>query len=278
MCYQSELEKILYYTLLSGSIFSVIGCLFIVYIYFRYTYLRGLSLKIVLWISINDLVRSGVYIIPTRFLSDYTICMVYGIVINVAFTNNVIWAFYIVVSLYRIMFTFKAESKNYFNYVLLFTLVVVPLVHLIAIPTNSIGKDLAICTFSRSDSGFIFRTSQMGLIFTLTIISIFIYIKIYIQAKRYQLISMSELIFQKGMILAIITILISSFIMLIRILEFIYGFCSLQVPFIVYYALISLHGFFDLLGFLANNNIRRELIDAILHRSRSDSFTSTLIQ
>lgn len=278
MCNQNELETILYYTLLSCSIPSALGCLFIIYVYFRYSYLRGLSLKIVLWISINDLIRSGAYMIPTRFLSNYTICMTYGIIINVAFTNNVIWAFYIVFSLYRIMFTFIAEEKNYFNHVLFITLTIIPSVHLITIPTNSISIDLAICTFDKNDSGFIFRTSQMSLLLLLTIISIIIYIKIYLRAKKYELLSMSELIFQKGMLLAIITILISSFIMLIRILEFVYGFCHLKVFFIVYYALISLHGLFDLLAVLANDNIRRELIDALLQRPRQDSFLSGIIQ
>lgn len=271
MCNENEIYEIFYHTLLFCSIPSVISCLFMIFVYLRYKNLRGLSLKIVFWMSINDLLRSGFYMIPQEYLKSHTLCTTYGFMINITFTNNAIWAIYIVITLRKILFSFVNESKVYFNYCLFITLFIVPLYHLGPILTNSFGRNRGICTFKNDDLGIIWRSIQMGIIIAAGILSIIIYINIYISTKRFKLLSISELIFQKGMIFAIIAISTSSFIIIFRYLEVRYSICNTYIFGIISCIAISLHGFFNFLAVLRNNNIRRTLIDTLRQRSRSAS-------
>lgn len=271
MCDESEIYVIFYYTLFSCSIPTVISCLFMIFVYLKYNNLRGLSLRIVFWMSINDLLRSGFYMIPPGYLESYVICTTYGFIINVTFTNNAIWAIYIVITLRKILFSFAKETKTYFSYFLFTTLFIVPLYHIGPLLTNSYGNNRGICTFKNDDLGIIWRSIQMGIIIAAGILSIVIYINIYIKTKRFELLSISDLIFQKGMIFAIITILTSSFIITFRYLEVSFSICNTYIFGIISCVAISLHGFFNFLAVMSNNNIRRTLIDTLKQRTRSAS-------
>lgn len=271
MCNEHHIFSVFYYTLLSCSIITALSCLFMIFVYTKYNNLRGLSLKIVFWISINDLIRSVFYMIPLIYLDNQTLCVIYGFFINVTFTNNAIWAIYIVISLQRVLFSFNKETKTYFNYALLITLIAIPLYHIGPVITNSFGQNRGICTFKNDGLGLIWRSIQMSIIFLVAILSIIIYLNIYFKAKRFEILTMFDLIFQKGMIFAIITITTSTTLILFRYLEISYGLCNTYIIGIISCIAISLHGFFNFLGVLGNHNIRNTLRDTFMQRTRSAS-------
>lgn len=271
MCDEDYALSVTYYVVLSCSILSALCCLVLILAYIKYKNLRSLSMRVVFMMNLNDLARNAVFMIPFESLSDPLICTIYAFVNNLTFVNNAVWAIYLSISLYRVILTYDVNPKTYFNQVLFFVFIVSPLINTGPILTNSYGVNKGMCTVKEYGLGIIWRYAEMGIELLATLLSIIVYIKIYLKARKYEIYTISNLIFQRGMIFALITMTVIVSACTIRFLELEYTFCDLYIYFILYYALISLQGFFNFLGIMANNSIRNALKKNINQEACEDS-------
>lgn len=271
MCNEHHALNVIYYTILSCSILSALSSLILIFSYLKYKNLRSLSMKIVFMININDLIRNVAFMVPFEYLSNRFICIIYGFVINVSFVNNSVWAIYLSFSLHRIMLTYDGNPKTYYNYVLCFVFILVPLLNIAPIFTDSYGTNKGICTLKEYGPAIIWRYTEIGIEILATLLSVIIYLKIYLKARKFEVFTISDLIFQRGMIFAIIAMIISVVACTIRFFEFRYTLCDLYIYFIFYYVLISSQGLFNFLGILANKSIRSALKKNLTEETCEDS-------
>lgn len=270
MCNEKEIYEIFHYILLTCSVPSVISCLFMIFAYLRIRNLQSSSLRIVFWMSINDLIRNGFYMIPMKYLQNNKVCMVYGVVINTALTNNSVWAMFIVIALYQVMFSYERDVERYFKYAFFTTLIFVPAYNISAISTDSFGLNYGICTFNRSLHGLIWRSVQEGFILATVVVNLVLYGIIYRKQQRFKMLTFKEVIFDKGMIFVLITMITITFLMLFRYVEIGNSICDVYILGIMSSITISLHGFLNFLGVISNSNIRRAIKESFCKASSED--------
>ena len=273
MCNESQIYEILHYILLTCSVPSVISCLFMIFAYLRIRNLQSSSLRIVFWMSINDLIRNGFYMIPIDYLKNKNICVIYGIVINTALTNNSVWAMFIVIALYQVMFSYERDVERYFKYAFFITLVLVPAYHISAMSTNSFGFNYGICTFKGALHGLIWRSVQEGFILATVVVDLVLYAIIYRKQQRFKMLTLKEVIFDKGMIFVLITMITITFLMLFRYVEIGNSICKVYILGIMSSITISLHGFFNFLGVISNSNIRRAIKESFCKASSEEDMS-----
>jgi hypothetical protein len=270
MCNEDERFKVIHDVLVYCSIPSGIACLFMIFAYLKVRVLQSFSLKIVFWMSVNDLVRNAFYVLPMKYLENENICVLYGVVINTALTNNAIWAVFIVISLYQVIFSYDRNVEVYFKYALLITFGVIPILNVLPIFTKSYGFNYGICTFKTDLGGIIWRSIQEGIIIITIIFSLVMYSVIYIKQRRFQMLTIKEVIFDKGMIFVIITSVTVTFLILFRYLEISYDICQIYEFGILSSSAVSLHGFLNFLAVMGNSSIRRAVTDSLHSRPSID--------
>jgi hypothetical protein len=143
MVYSSEeVEVIWIVQLICGSI-SVMFCLFISLCYVFFPSLRGYDFRLILYITLSDLITSIMYIVPSSTNDD--ICSFQGTILS--FTENLRLCFSLHMSLY-LHFTIKSNEDKFKEYEKLFIFLVFIISSILAVLpfiTSSYGNANGLC-------------------------------------------------------------------------------------------------------------------------------------
>ena len=94
-------EKEIYISISISSSLSLIGCLFMITVYFKYNQLQGFAFKLIVYLAFLDLLHSILFLIPTyKSESTDNLCICQAFFITVVTLESVIWTSVISICLY----------------------------------------------------------------------------------------------------------------------------------------------------------------------------------
>ena len=267
----SNSSDLVYILLVATSAISLISCCAIITVYLRFKELRSFSLRIVLYMTISDFLRSLIYLIPIYRPSYTVLCKIDAFLYNTLYLVNVSWAVGITYMLYQSIVYFNDSFEKYRIYWLFFNYIVIPLVQALPFITDSYGDSTWICTLHNDKTGVIWRMVIEILPVWVSIFAmVYMYYRIYAYLSRVDLITVKELMLEKGMVYPVIIIITFLPLSTFRILAFFMNSCELFALALVVYALISLHGFFNFIALMLNQSIRSLLGELLERRQPSE--------
>ena len=260
MCNEDELFSILRILILCCSVLSLLASILIIVIYVVYKDIQTLSFKILVCISVSDLLRSIALIYPMKWYNIKFLCYLAAIISNCSLTTNAVWSIYIMFIVSQLYSSSYSEPKLYFKTWFIIAFVLSPIFHTLPLITNSYGQNEGICTYKNDDTGLIWRTIQQSLITLVLLIALILYSQIFIKLINLKILTFKEIIFEKGMIYSIIFVVAICLILAYRLSEISLGLCDNFPLAVLSYGLLSLHGFLNFLATFYNRNFRGTLL------------------
>lgn len=281
MCNHDEKIEFLYTFRLILSSLSAISCILILIFIYKYRKYNGPSTKLLMNMSVIDMIRGISFFLLFILKPCPNFCNIYSILIHSTFTSNSIWSLYIVTVLYKIYTKFPEKPKSPLLIWNIFAYIISPVFQILPIFTDSYGYIDGFCGYKNDFYGYMWRSIQIGMVFFIICIEIYLYSWIFIRFRRYKLFTFKELVFEKGMIYSIIYFFIIIATLAYRYFDLILGFCDAFWLAIISFGLLGLHGFFNFLALICNKNFRmllRQRSSDNKIRVDSDSFLRGLIE
>lgn len=279
MCNESQVLETIHYIFLVTSSISVLACICIILIYYIHGDYRGISLKIVLCMSITDLISSLFYYIPESYLSNNLLCQITAIVTNLCLKVDVAWSMCIVSTLKEVLTNTSFKPEKYLRKWYFLAFFILPIFQTLPLITDGYGKNYGICSYKNNTEGIVWRAVGDLYVFGGIGVTVINYFKIYNKAYEFKSIGIRKLIFDNGLIYSIILIFILVPTVLMRYMETFKSFCDIFYYTYIAYILFSLLGFLNFLALLGNKSIRTS-IKMILMRKKefteSDFITEIL--
>lgn len=108
-------EERIYISISVSSTLSLLGCVFIIVVYFRHTELQGFAYKLIAYLALLDLLHCLLFLIPTYDLeSTDGLCICQAFLITIVTLESVIWTSVISISLYFSVVR-KVDVKGFVN-------------------------------------------------------------------------------------------------------------------------------------------------------------------
>jgi hypothetical protein len=148
----------IYLSMLPPNVLSILGSLFIIFVFISFKSLHKFAFKLIFILSIFDLLSSIAFLIPT-WDSDYTSpsCQVQAILISFFTFAGVVWTAFIAVSLYYIIAKNKVFPEKYWKQSFAVTIVLSLIEAVVPIITKSYGTVAGWCWITQTsdlDAGF----------------------------------------------------------------------------------------------------------------------------
>lgn len=256
MCNKSELFNISGILVTILSVISLISSLIIISLYFIYKDIRGISMQILMCISITDLFRCIFLIFPSDWYEQENLCQISAIVVESSLTSNAVWSIYIMFILKQLYSYHPDKPKLYFKTWLVIGFVLAQIFQVLPMITDSYGPNQGICTYKNDDVGVIWRTIQQSLVMACITGCLVLYYRIFIKLRRLKILTWKEMVFEKGMSYSIIFFIILFLINIHRFSENYLNYCENYTFSLVSYTALSLHGFLDFSAMFLNKNFR----------------------
>ena len=174
-----------YFVVVAVNILSFFSCIFIIALYVFAKSLRNYAFKLVLCVTINDLIRIICSLFPIFYYDYKNLCTILGFIFIFTFLGSILWTLVISLTLYQVIIQHK---ENFVQFYLLwmvsitiysFILCFIPLL------TNSYGLVLIVCTLKEDYLGSIYKLSLFyGTAWVAIAVIIIIYSKINSESKK----------------------------------------------------------------------------------------------
>ena len=257
-CDTQRYEIISFWVLLCLSVVSLLGCAAIVIVYAFFKPLRTFSLKIVLYMTISDILRSVIFIYPVYHNKTSLICSFFAYIRALTYVISIYWSFCISFILYQTITKFKDNFERNEKYWVFTGFVIIPLCSIPPFFTHSYEYNYWTRDLKEDTYGQVYRACRDFVpIYLARFTMIYMYFKIYYHLKRLELINFKELLLEKGFIYPVIIILSSSLLLPLRVGELFYNECELFVFSLICYAFFGVHGIFNFIALMLNPNFRR---------------------
>ena len=116
-------EKEIYISISISSSLSLIGCLMMIIVYFKYSELQSFAFKLIAYLAFLDLLHSILFLIPTyESASTDNICICQAFFITIVTLESVIWTSVISICLY-VSVVKEANMDLYINKIFLYVTV-----------------------------------------------------------------------------------------------------------------------------------------------------------
>ena len=256
MCNEDELYEILEDLIFAFSLLSGVASAVIVALYAVFSELRGPSFRILFFMSATDIVRSIALALPTNWQDIKEVCSAIGLVTNATISVNAIWSVNIFFLLHQIYKHYPDMPQLYDKTWLISAFLIAPILQFLPLLTDSYGKNQGTCTYTRDKNAIIWRSVHYSFIVIMIFFSILLSIRDYYKLHHLKIITVHQVVFEKGMIYSIIFLITMTVIMIYRYTEIGKSFCRVYVLAFFSYSLLSLHGFFNFLALMFNRNFR----------------------
>ncbi|OMJ77238.1 hypothetical protein SteCoe_23236 [Stentor coeruleus] len=178
----SERLTIYYINVVSNSL-SILGNIFICAVYFKFQNLRTFPFKLVLILSIFDILNSIGFLIPTYSSEDSDLtCKIQSLVLNFSTLASVLWAVIIAFCLYYIIVKSRLYIENYIKYYIGSVVIICSIVSAVPFITDTYGATAGWCWILQTgkyDGAFYERYFSFFIpLWLLIIISVVLYILI----------------------------------------------------------------------------------------------------
>ena len=248
-----------YLIILSCSLLSIIGSLFIISIYLYFYRFRILYTKIIFCIAISDLFRALSSIVPCNYISSWAVINLIATINSSSFLITIIWSAYISVALYQKIQEHEESDSNYWIHVTWISTICLSCLPMI---TNSHGVTGTTCTVSLEGPGKYWR---LGILYIpasfLLVLSIYTSCRVYQFTRIFQLNEEKSAQIKKLFLYPIVMIIEITPLTIIMIYYSIAGTNGLDIVTTTAFSLHSLHGFCNAIIYgvtLGLENLKRE--------------------
>lgn len=241
---------------LSTSGLSLILNLLVIYFIIKNSLFKVYSFKILTYISINDSIRSLVGVFEALLPYNHSACLIYGFLYNYIYLSNMIFALYLTFSIFQIVVAENFSFEKYHNYWVFSSVFGSAFVQALPFITNSYGTEDHICEILIDETGTFWRFFGLytPLLIMLIIIIILSY-KIYKKIRELNTITFPSIVFERGLIYAIIISIILLPVFIIRLFQYFDNNCSAKNSMIIMNSLFILQGTFNAIAFFNNKTI-----------------------
>lgn len=129
------------------GILSLISCMLIILPFFFISKLNTFYFRVILYLCINDAVRSIIYLWPISSLNTDYLCEVLSVIHTACLLNSIIWSMLIFQAFYKILNPEHFPIEKLEKFWLLTTLFMTPVLCTLPILTNSYKLNYTLCTF-----------------------------------------------------------------------------------------------------------------------------------
>ena len=234
-----------YYSILSCSILSVLGCLFIILAYIILPKSRNYCFQIVLIISIADLIRSLTFLVPINLIYSTWLCFLTAALLYCTLVVSIVWTSAIAVTLYQVVIHSQQDFTTYNKYWVFLSisgslLLVGPLY------MGDIGTIGTICTFKETLVGDLWRLLLLYVpVWFNIILSLVCYFKIYRHICDIGVEESRKSMLRKFSLYPVVSVLVFTPLSAIRAFETVGAPCADSIIYVVVMCIFCLHGFFD---------------------------------
>ena len=183
VAYSSEQTLTLQLINLVASSLSVLGSLFIILLYWAALDLRVYAFKLVMLLSIGDLVKCIVLILtssPTGF--PESICVIEGFLMDASNLTTFTWYLAISFTLYETIVIRRENIEKHYHFWLLLAYIIMPLLQIPPFITNSYGTVQGLCTLKQDEFGNIWRLVCVYIpMWVHILLTVYLYCKIYFE-------------------------------------------------------------------------------------------------
>lgn len=241
---------------------SIFGCFLIFLTYYRISNLQVYYFRIIVYISISDALRCIVYFFPASILKNKIACTILGVLNSIFELNATLWSLLISIIIYQVVINSVLNFDKYEKVFKVINLILVPILSILPVFTNSYGLDNYICTYISTPSGNIWRYSLIlipGALFNL--ISILAYIKVYKKVQNLKLQLETSTLLERVVLYPVVMIMIIFGIILLRSLQLfkLLNTCSEFIIYTITESLFSLQGFLNSSIFFLTPSVRKSI-------------------
>lgn len=255
----SSLSDMDYFFMVSFSVLSFICYTsLIVYIIKKHD-MDDFCSRIIFYISINGSIRClfKSFQLPST-VSSKTLCSLIGFFYGSSNLSTVLWCLYIAVALYQALIQHEYNYFKHHNIWFFFSFIVVPGLFSIPFITMSYGENKGICFFNRSTIGNLYRICLSSIpSFIMVFAGLIIYLKIWRKMKRYDKDCVSNILFVRGYIFIIVTIVCLIPLVIVRMYDFLGNACIPGTIFVIVEAWMALHGILLIFSFMLYNRAKK---------------------
>ena len=186
-------QETLYYSHIPGAILTSFGSVLIIFLYFKVKSLQFYALKLVVWISLYDLLNSVIILIPPQAQSFDEKCNILGFFLYFTVISSLIWNLVISVSLYQIMIWQVESPEVFYKFWLVFTFMFSSLVSIIPIFTSSYSSISGLCVLNYKNPGIWLHLVLIYSIETIVCVLLFyFYVRVYLKLKENSLLEVED--------------------------------------------------------------------------------------
>jgi hypothetical protein len=242
---------------LSIAILSFLGSVFIIVVCITKNLMQVYTFKILIFIAINDIIRSILFSIPLQQIGKTSYCKVIAYLLNVFFLSTITWSACICTTIYKRIVKGQGDHEKHHKYWVILAYPVNILLESLPYSTNSFTFSDGSCSLQRDFAGNIWRftliycPAWLILLFTL-----FIFTKVYKEVKKHQKNAGKSVIFDRGFIYPIIIAIIITPLTIARIVEIFSSSCSMSSFIFVSFCILNIHGILNAVVFVMNENVR----------------------
>lgn len=239
------------------GILSFLGSVFIISVCIYKDLLKGYSFKILVFIAINDIVRSVLTSIPLGLIGNFSYCKIFSYLINVSFFSTIIWSSCICSTIYLILIKGEVNYERYYKYWLILAYPVTAVLEALPYITDSFEYIDGTCSLSNDFYGNIWRFTLLYVpAWSILLYTLAIFIRVYKEVKKTQKSAAKSIIFDRGFVYPIIIAIIIAPLTTLRVIDAFYNSCLLENLIFTSFTFCSLHGFLNFLVFLLNKSVK----------------------
>ena len=235
---------------------SCILSLAVIYFIFKYSLQKVYSFRILAYISFNDFSRSLFGIFETLLPYSRPACLFYGFLDNYIYISNMILALYLTFTIYQIVVLEEFSFEKYHKYWLFCSIFGSAFLQALPFITNSYGMEGVICELLIDKVGTLWRFLVLYTpLLIMLIIIIILSSKIYKKISVLENISFSSIVFERGLIYAIIISIVFVPFMILRLIQYFVNNCATENSVIIMYNIYILQGSLNAAAFFNNKTI-----------------------
>lgn len=251
----------LYYSIMCCGILSLIGCFLIVFTYAFIKPLQIYSLKLILYITISDMLRTLHFLLPPSVIYSEMACITIGITTNATSLMTMLWSLCISTSLYQVIIYSEENYEKYERYWGFVSWVFIPAITLLPLTTNSYGIIGATCSFKEDLIGNIWRLVIFFVpAWSFIIVTFFMYWKILWKIQQLGVKGESKMLVERVAMYPVIMMVVLIGLTVLRVLElYSRNSCAVFYVYIFSFSIFSLQGLLNSLIFFCTSMVKQSL-------------------
>ena len=244
----------IYFSLACG-ILSLIGGTLVIFFTVKHSLFERYSFKILLYLSINDIIRG----IVTIFLFSNRIpCGIISYLSDASYISNMLWSLSLINAIYRIVVVEDYNLEKYNKVWFLCCFFVVYLAEATPFITHSYVYTEYMCQIELNSIGNYYRLFLFYIPGSIILLlTLYFAIKIYKKLKTLNIQRIKHIVFNRGLIYGMTMAIICIPLFIIRSFEIFIINCSTVYIGVICYDMCILHGFVNSIIFFSSKDIQK---------------------